>query len=144
MKWVESMTLVTGMFLVGLKDTYRRFSLLINFHQYPTTTKIKNMNIFQHRIIRTKLHFRYAEATKIKQRETLANEYFMSKNFPIYGISSPLQLRPTSAVLSAVSRRVNRRITTLARSRTSCFAPSMTGSVAPQPGTLTTCLAGRG
>ena len=32
------------------------------------TTKIKNMNIFRHRIIRTKLHFRYAEATKIKTK----------------------------------------------------------------------------
>ena len=40
-----------------------------NFRWYPTTTTIKNTNIFQHRIIRMKLHFRYAEATNIKQHE---------------------------------------------------------------------------
>ena len=39
---------------------------LRNFRRYPTTTKI---NIFQHQIIRTKLHFQYAEATKIKRKK---------------------------------------------------------------------------
>ena len=62
---------------------YRRSG---NFRRYPTTTKIKIKNIFQHRIIRMKLHFRYAEATKIQQRENLTDEYFMSENFSIYGI----------------------------------------------------------
>ena len=64
---------------------YRRFgkfSSLINFRQYPMTTKIKNTTIFQHRIIRTKLHFRYAEATKIKQCENLTDEYFYERKFP--------------------------------------------------------------
>ena len=55
---------------------------LINFRRYPTTMKIKNTNIFQHRIIRTKLHFRYAEATKIKQRENLTDKYFYERKFP--------------------------------------------------------------
>ena len=37
-------------------------------------------------MIRTKLHFRYAEATKIKQRENSTDDYFYtSENFPIYG-----------------------------------------------------------
>ena len=42
-------------------------------------------NTFQHRIIRTKLHFQYAEATKIK-RENLTTNIFTSEKFPIYGI----------------------------------------------------------
>ena len=40
------------------------------------------MKIFQHRIIRTKLHFWYAEGTKIKQREYLSDEYFYKRKFP--------------------------------------------------------------
>ena len=54
--------------------------IFVNFRQYPTTTKIKNANIFQHQIIRTKLHFQYAEATKIK-RENL-DENIYERKFP--------------------------------------------------------------
>ena len=43
--------------------------------------KIKNTNIFQHQIIRMKLHFQYAEATKIKH-ENLTDEYFYELKFP--------------------------------------------------------------
>ena len=55
---------------------YRRSG---NFRRSPTMTEIKN---FQHRIIRTKLHFRYAEATKIIQRENLTDEYFYERKYP--------------------------------------------------------------
>ena len=55
----------------------REISSLINFRRYPSTTKIKNTKNFQHRIIRTKLHFQYAEATKIKQRENFNRRIFL-------------------------------------------------------------------
>ena len=44
-------------------------------------------NIFQHRIIRTKLHFWYAEVMKIKQQQT---NIFTSENFPIIYCQSHL------------------------------------------------------
>ena len=70
-------------FYSGLPHTVdRKISSLINFHRYPTTMKIKNTKNFQHRIIRMKLHFRYAEVTKIKQRENLTDKYFYEQKFP--------------------------------------------------------------
>ena len=47
---------------------------------------------YQHRIIRTKLHFRYAEAMKIKQRKNLIDEYFYKRKFPDLRYLTPLQL----------------------------------------------------
>ena len=48
------------------------------------TLRRRKLTIFQDR---TKLQFRYAEATKIKQRENLTDEYFFtSEDFPIYGM----------------------------------------------------------
>ena len=74
---------------------YRRSG---NFRQYPTTTKIKNTNIFQHRIIRTKLHFRYAEATKIKQHKNLTDEYFFKQKLPDLQYCYLLHTQPYSTM----------------------------------------------
>ena len=60
----------------------REIFVIDNFRQYSMIMKLKNMNIFQHRIIRTKPHFRYAEAMKIKQCENLTDEYFYERKFP--------------------------------------------------------------
>ena len=43
----------------------REIFVVYKFSSVPYNDE--NTNIFQHRIIKTKLHFRYADATKIKQ-----------------------------------------------------------------------------
>ena len=60
----------------------REIFIVNKFSTVPYDDKNKNTNIFQHQIIRTKLHFRYAEATKIKQCENLTDEYFYERKFP--------------------------------------------------------------
>ena len=45
-------------------------------------TKIRYFSTSNNKKLRTKLHFRYVEATKIKQREDLTDEYFYERKFP--------------------------------------------------------------
>ena len=76
---VHDSHVVPNMYIPATVD---REIFVVNFRWYPTTTKIKNTNIFQHQILRGKLHFQYAEATKIKQHEYLTDECFYERKFP--------------------------------------------------------------